>query len=695
MILVKKKLLPSSGLFSITLLAVTFANGLLPESASAAEYLETIVVTAQRDETLLRDVTQSATVIDSESLQRINADHMHQLVQQTAGAWLSRGSGQEHLTAIRSPVFTGAGACGAFQMSQEGIPLRASGFCNANQLFDSHYEAAAAVEIQRGPKSALYGSNALFGAIDVRLPNAMSVERPVVSFDASSQNFYRINLAAPFAVSADKGWLALATFTDNTDERFSAGYQQQKLSLKRQASSGNRQTNSSFNFTHLDQQTAGYIMGEDAYKDDQLRLENNNPEAYRKSTAVHGSHRWQWQDKETEWAVTPYFRYTDMEFLMHFVPWQPVEKNSHGSLGVQAQAEYPLSSSLLLRSGVDIEVTQAELSELQNDEAPFAAQRFPVGMHYDYSVAAQAGAIYSGLEWLASERWLFNANVRGDYQRYDYQTDVDAGSACEPSVEGCRFYRPADRDDAFSNLSMALGSRYLMTPSHLVFANMASGFRAPQATELYRLQQGQEVADLESVKLNSIELGGRGSISWLNYQAALFYMEMENGVFQDTNRANISGSKTQHKGVEYELTGKFLDNLTLQLVGSFAEHKYSNNPNLLGSPSNIKGNFVDTAPKTMHSAVLSWQLNSAITSHVEVSQMDEYFLDPENTLTYEGHTVANVRGTWSVNASFTLKAAVLNMFDSRYADRADVAFGEQRYFPGQSRHGMLTLIWRG
>ena len=32
----------------------------------------------------------------------------------TAGVWLSRGSGQEHLTAIRSPVLAGAGSCGDF-----------------------------------------------------------------------------------------------------------------------------------------------------------------------------------------------------------------------------------------------------------------------------------------------------------------------------------------------------------------------------------------------------------------------------------------------------------------------------------------------------------------------------------------------------------------------------------------------------
>jgi iron complex outermembrane recepter protein len=660
---------------------------------SDTDYLETVVVTAQRDEIPLRDATQTVTIIDSGSLQRINADHMYALMQQAAGTWVSRGSGQEHLTAIRSPIFTGAGACGAFQMSQDGIPLRASGFCNANQLFDSHYEAAAAVEVQRGPNSALYGSNALFGTVDVRLPRPMAADGSAVSLDISTQDFYRLKVAAPFAVSNDKGWLALATFTDNTDERVSAGYQQQKISLKQQAVSGSRHMDSSLSFTHLNQQTAGYVDGEEAYKNDRLRLENSNPEAYRKATSVRGSHRWQWQSRDAKWSLMPYFRYADMEFLMHFVPWQPVENNRHGSLGAQLQTEHFLSPSVALRFGLDLEMTQAQLSEVQSDQAPFDRQRIPVGAHYDYAVDAQMAALLGGVEWRPSEPWLFNVNLRGDHQQYHYRTAVAAGSACDPAVTGCRFYRPADRQDAFNNPSIALGARYFIAPTHSLFANMATGFRAPQAAELYRLQQGQDLAELDSVKLHSLEWGWRGSVAGIDYQTALFYMNLENGIFQDSNRANVSGAKSQHKGLEYELKAKLGNGITLQLAGSFAEHTYSNNPNLLGSTANIQGNLIDTAPKNTHAFVIGWRANAMFNGFFEVSRLGRYFIDPENTLSYPGHTLANLRASWSINKNLTLNATLFNLFDARYADLADVAFGEQRYFPGQSRHGMLSITW--
>ena len=50
------------------------------------------------------------------------------------------------LLAIRSPVLTGAGACGAFLLLEDGMPLRPTGFCNVNQLFEANTSQAAAIE---------------------------------------------------------------------------------------------------------------------------------------------------------------------------------------------------------------------------------------------------------------------------------------------------------------------------------------------------------------------------------------------------------------------------------------------------------------------------------------------------------------------------------------------------------------------
>jgi outer membrane receptor for ferrienterochelin and colicin len=60
-------------------------------------------------------------------------------------------------------VLTGPGSCGSFLLLEDGIAVRPTGFCNVNELFELPSEQAEAIEVIRGPASALYGSNAVHG----------------------------------------------------------------------------------------------------------------------------------------------------------------------------------------------------------------------------------------------------------------------------------------------------------------------------------------------------------------------------------------------------------------------------------------------------------------------------------------------------------------------------------------------------
>jgi len=62
-----------------------------------------------------------------------------------------------------------------------------------------------------------------------------------------------------------------------------------------------------------------------------------------------------------------------------------------------------------------------------------------------------------------------------------------------------------------------------------------------------------------------------------------------------------------------------------------------------------------------------------------------YFLDAANTATYPGHEVANLRVDWLPRADMRASLRIDNVFDTAYADRADFAFGNYRYFPARGR----------
>lgn len=136
-----------------------------PQSA-----IDEVVVTATRDSQDPLKLAGNATVIEQKSIQALAHTHIADLLVQAPGAWVTAGSGQEHLSAIRSPVFTGPGSCGAFLFLEDGVAIRPAGFCNVNQLMEINSEQMQAVEVIRGPGSALYGANALHGLLNFLTP---------------------------------------------------------------------------------------------------------------------------------------------------------------------------------------------------------------------------------------------------------------------------------------------------------------------------------------------------------------------------------------------------------------------------------------------------------------------------------------------------------------------------------------------
>ena len=136
----------------------------------SSDNLEVLVVTATRAEKALAEIPVNADLVSGETLELTAHTHISESLARVAGSWISRGNGQEHLTALRSPVLTGAGGCGAFLMAQDGVSLRAAGFCNINQLFEANTEQAGRIEVIKGPGTALYGSNAMHGLINVIRP---------------------------------------------------------------------------------------------------------------------------------------------------------------------------------------------------------------------------------------------------------------------------------------------------------------------------------------------------------------------------------------------------------------------------------------------------------------------------------------------------------------------------------------------
>lgn len=658
--------------------------------ASAANRLETIVVFGERDTRQLNETTSTIDIVGLDAISATKVEHLHQVLQGVPGVWLSRGSGQEHLTAIRSPVFTGAGACGAFGMTEDGIALRANGFCNANQMFDSHYEVAQQIEVYKGPHTSMVGGNAQFGGINVHLPNAREVENEV-ALRANTEGYRRVN--GGFAqVGRQHAGAALVTLTENDGFRAHSGFKQQKVTLKHDWRDNNwRSVESGLSLMHLEQETAGYVEGKEAYKNRALSEQNDNPEAFRDVDSLRLYSRFRQRSLDTEWVITPYLRSNDMDFMMHFVPWTPLEQNSHDSIGWQLQWSRYLARGSKVFWGQEFDQTWASLTETQAD--PFAPH-LPQGVHYDYRVSAQNGALYGGGFWQKTPSLGLDAAARLDFIRYDYENRADDGSACAPGVN-CRFYRPESRSDTFAEPSAHVGAIYHLRNQLYGFGRVALSFRAPQATELYRAQT-PELQDIEAEQTRSIEMGLRGEHEKWYFELSLYAMANRDGIIQDTERRYVNGVRSRHLGIEYEVQYGDLGDWTLTASGQVAEHTYRNSPRMLGGAADVglRGLEMDTAPRHEHSLQAKWWPVSDVTLTAFWYWQGEYYLDPENQFTYDGHNLLDLESHWSVSPRLTLHASLLNALDQRYAERADVFGDTYRYFPGLNRRLALGVNYQ-
>jgi iron complex outermembrane recepter protein len=127
-------------------------------------------------------------------------------------------------------------------------------------------------------------------------------------------------------------------------------------------------------------------------------------------------------------------------------------------------------------------------------------------------------------------------------------------------------------------------------------------------------------------------------------------------------------------------------------AGTFARHEYTFSRAVEGGETIVAGNDVDTAPRNVHSFNLEVPLGQADewTLGLTTFYVGSYYLDAANTARYSGHDVTNLRVAWNKPGDFRFALHLDNVFDQAYADRADFAFGNYRYFPARGRALFLS-----
>ena len=136
---------------------------------------------------------------------------------QMPGVAVAVTNGEGHTTAIRQPFTTSP----VYLFLEDGIPSRSTGFFNHNAMYELNVAQAGGIEVTRGPGSALYGSDAIGGIVNVLTRNATrSAAEAYLSLEAGEFGWRRALIGGGYGTAEHgvRGDLNLTT-TDGWRER--------------------------------------------------------------------------------------------------------------------------------------------------------------------------------------------------------------------------------------------------------------------------------------------------------------------------------------------------------------------------------------------------------------------------------------------------------------------------------------------
>ncbi|MGD9583975.1 MAG: TonB-dependent receptor [Lysobacterales bacterium] len=667
--------------------------------------LAAVTVTGTREAKALAETPSSVGLIDGLTIQQDKPSHPAQLVSQVPGVAVAVTNGEGHTTSIRQPFTTSP----VYLFLEDGIPTRATGFFNHNGLYEIDIPQAGGIEITRGPGTALYGSDAIGGIINV-------LTRPAgerTQFDGSLEigdNGWTRGLAGASLPYANGGLRADVNITHTDGWRASTAYDRQSGIVRwdHQIDADTRvQTN--FGFSIIDQETGANSPltrtdFENNPRDNYLPIAFRKVDAYRLNSTLERS------AGNSLFSITGLYRDNSMDLLASFAlnndpTLSSVQNKSYGVLS-KWRYDLPDFHRATLIVGLDYDRSPGGRNEDRVQVTPVGSgasrrfESFTLGPRvYDYDVTYRGISPYVHAEISPLERLRLTAGLRYDDLRYRFDNAFDPLPLRVVSpFPGTRFFgQVADTSVSFDRFSPKFAATFELTPHAHVYTSWNHSFRAPSEGQLFRPSAGtsadaaQALADsavsLKPIKAEQIEFGLRGEAGAFNYDAVVYDLRKTDDIVSlRDNLTNfvqsVNAGKTKHRGVEVGSGAAINDRWRVDTAYSYAKHTYQvwNT-----SAGNFTGNEIESAPRTLINSRLTWNPLPDTRVQFEWVRIGSYWLDAANTEKYGGHDVFNLRGNWRFSDNFALFASISNLANKRYADSAQIRSGEPVFSPALPR----------
>ncbi|MGH7944825.1 MAG: TonB-dependent receptor, partial [Opitutaceae bacterium] len=596
-----------------------------------------------------------------------------------------------------------------------------TGFFNHNALYEVNIPMAGGIEVVRGPGTALYGSDAIGGIVNILSRAPPAEPRLGLSAEAGAFGTWRFMGSGGRALN-ERGGFQLdlnLTHTDGWRERTAYDRQSGNFRLDQRVRRDGM-LKAIVGVSKIDQQTgANSALTFGDYMNNPTR--NNLPIAYRKVSAVRVSVEYEQQFGTGMLSFIPYFRDNAMElngtFNLNSDP--RIEKSHNVSCGMLAKwrKNLPVMRARLI-GGVDLDYSPGSRQEdnllvtRSGTGANTVFSSYTLGTRiYDYRVTFKSASPYLHTEFSPTQALRLTAGVRYDALRYDMDNRLTAGTVQASVLGASRFYGQLSEDQSsFSRLSPKFGATYALNKNTHLYASYNFGFRAPSEGQLYRagndttainaLARSRLLLGLKPIKAEQAELGLRGEIAGWSYNVVAYALDKKDDLVRQRDLAsnvstNVNAGKTEHKGIEAGVGARLGNQLRIDTAFSYARHRYID---WVAANATFSGRDIEAAPNILANTRLTWRPLATTMLQIEWVRIGSYWLEAGNSPAfgkYPGHDLLNLRARYAVSKRLALFGRVMNVSDKRYADSASVSSNTPVFSPGLPRgfYGGIEMNW--
>lgn len=685
----------SLGYLPVTITNTTVQKEWLISLHSNNNNMQEIVISASRTAQKRSEAPVAIATISKQTMEDTKATRIDQLVNKVSGVNMVSLGNEQHQMSIRQPMTTKS----LFLYLEDGIPIRTTGVYNHNALLEMNMPAARQIEIIKGPSSSLYGAEAIGGAINIITQAPPAVLSGQASVQINNNGYKRADVQVGNTFGK-LGLLLSGYYADRKNGPIDhSNFHKTGITLRGDYAISDKTkwvndiTYVNYYSDMLGSLDSAHFANKD-YSTPQTFTYRKVPALRYKSQLFH-----QWNSNSST-QVSLVFRNNSVQqnpsYRVKNITTDPTR--AYGEINESAFNTYMLiaqhqqSFSFLnskLIAGISVDNSPSTYSSNfininRDSRGYYTSYATTDSVLSQYKTGINNLASYVHYEAEVVKGLKLTAALRYDFYHYNFE------NALPPSA----FTGAPSTTNNFKRFSPKIGATYNYKGVGL-YANYSEGFVPPQISELYT---GVKVPYLGPQTFYNYEVGGWFSLLKNKLYADWSYYLL-NGTNEiitvknpDNSTENQNAGKTKHTGIEYGITYRPTNSLSIRFSAANSKHTFGdylekgvayNNNELAGGPR-----FIANAEITYKPAFIK-----GLRIGTEWQHIGPYYMDNANSKKYDGFDLLNLRAGYTIR-QFEVWVNALNATNTYYSTYASKSGATLSYNLGDPREFTIGIAYK-